>query len=112
MNKFDNRNLGIGEYDEEERALLHRRTTTGSSARSTWARSAAAPSSAAGCSSAGPIRNRTSAVEAPTIRVNDAFTSGGAQVRGGQHSQTGTVGADLDYVRGIHTLPHRRRSST
>ena len=31
-------------------------------------------------------RNR-SAVEAPTIRVIDAFTSGGAQVAGGQHAQ-------------------------
>ena len=45
-----------------------------------------------------------SAVEAPTIRVNDAFTSGGAQMAGGQHSRTVGFGSDLDYVRGNHTI--------
>ena len=44
------------------------------------------------------------ALEAPTVRVIDAFTSGGAQVAGGQHSKTLTLGSDLDYVRGNHTL--------
>jgi hypothetical protein len=43
------------------------------------------------------------AVDAPTVRVIDAFTRGGAQVSGGQHSRTFIFGADLDYVRGIHT---------
>ena len=45
-----------------------------------------------------------SAVEAPTIRVNDAFTSGGAQVPGGQHTRSINLAADVDYVRGIHTF--------
>lgn len=45
-----------------------------------------------------------SVVETPTIRVNDAFTRGGAQIVGGQHSRTVGVGSDLDYVRGIHTI--------
>jgi hypothetical protein len=43
-----------------------------------------------------------SAVEAPTIRVVDAFTSGGAQMRGGQHALEIEAATDLDYVRGAH----------
>lgn len=44
-----------------------------------------------------------SAIEAPTIRVIDAFTSGGAQQRGGAASTTFEVASDLDYVRGAHS---------
>ena len=46
----------------------------------------------------------TSAIEVRTIRVHDAFTSGGAQVSGGQHARTVVFGSDLDYVRGNHTI--------
>ncbi len=45
-----------------------------------------------------------STVEAPTIVVNDAFTSGGAQRRGGTHTRNYWLNSDLDYVRGIHTM--------
>ncbi|MEW5984626.1 MAG: carboxypeptidase regulatory-like domain-containing protein [Acidobacteriota bacterium] len=44
-----------------------------------------------------------SAVESPTIRVLDAFTTGGAQQRGGQRSFTFEFASDLDYVRGAHS---------
>jgi hypothetical protein len=44
-----------------------------------------------------------SAMEAMTTRVNDAFTSGGAQVRGGRRDLTFEVASDLDYVRGNHS---------
>jgi hypothetical protein len=44
-----------------------------------------------------------SSLEAPTIRVNDAFTGGGAQMRGGQRGFTFEVASDLDYVRGAHS---------
>ncbi len=44
-----------------------------------------------------------SALEAPTIRVLDAFTSGGAQQRGGQRSFSFEFASDLDYVRGAHS---------
>lgn len=44
-----------------------------------------------------------SAVELPTIRVQDAFTSGGAQQRGGQHATEFELASDLDYVRGAHS---------
>ncbi len=45
----------------------------------------------------------TSLVEAPTIRVNDAFTSGGAQQAGGDHRVEFEAATDLDYVRGRHS---------
>lgn len=45
-----------------------------------------------------------SATEAPTIRVNDAFTSGGAQQSGGDHRFEFEAASDLDYVRGKHSM--------
>ena len=35
--------------------------------------------------------------------MNDAFTSGGAQVRGGRTDTTFELASDLDYVRGNHS---------
>ena len=45
-----------------------------------------------------------SATEAPTIRVNDAFTTGGAQLSGGDHTKRLNLGSDLDYVRGRNSI--------
>ncbi len=45
-----------------------------------------------------------SGLEAATIRVNDAFTSGGAQTSGGRLSKFYDLQSDLDYVRGTHSL--------
>jgi hypothetical protein len=45
-----------------------------------------------------------SAIEAPAIVVNDWFTSGGAQRRGGTHGRNYWINSDLDYVRGIHSM--------
>lgn len=42
-------------------------------------------------------------IETPTLRVLDAFTSGGAQVRGGQNRFDLELASDLDYVRGPHS---------
>ncbi len=102
VNHNDNRNLGIGQYDYEERAYstesgngtfraqqigpLGRRAFLRTRFQYAWFNS-----------------ESQAAVEAPTVRVIDAFTRGGAQVSGGQHSRTVTLGADFDYVRGIHT---------
>jgi hypothetical protein len=44
-----------------------------------------------------------SAVDLPTTRVVDAFTSGGAQRRGGQKQLDIELASDLDYVRGAHS---------
>lgn len=46
----------------------------------------------------------SSALEAPTIRVLDGFTSGGAQVRGGVNQKDVELSSDLNYVRGRHTV--------
>jgi hypothetical protein len=102
MNTFNNKNLGIGTWDEEERAYT--RDSTNGFAR---------------LQQIGPLGRRgflrtrfqyawtdttnTSATEAQTIRVLDAFTRGGAQLSGGQHGKTIVFGSDLDYVRGNHT---------
>ena len=45
----------------------------------------------------------SSATEAPTIAVPGAFTAGGAQMAGGQHTRTYSLQSDLDYVRGIQS---------
>jgi hypothetical protein len=103
---FGNRNtadnLGIGEYDFEERAYstensnhnfrmqhmgpLGRRMFTRTRMQVNWSDS-----------------ESRSAFEAPTIRVLEAFTRGGAQRAGGQHQRGLTAASDLDYVRGIHS---------
>ncbi len=103
MDRNNNRNIGIGAYDEEERAFsreysqhtiraqhmgpLGRRSFIRSRLQVYWNDS-----------------ELRSAVETPTIRVNDAFTSGGAQVAGGTHNRTVNAAADFDHVLGIHTL--------
>jgi carboxypeptidase family protein len=46
----------------------------------------------------------TSSVELPTLRVLDAFTSGGAQQAGGRHALEFEAASDLDYVRGKHSF--------
>jgi hypothetical protein len=100
----DNRqeNQGIGAYDLPERAFTrdqHRYTIR--------------------ALEAGPIGRRffintratmtwmnfgaQSAVEKPTIIVQDGFNAGGAQQAGRVHGKNMTFASDLDYVRGIHS---------
>ena len=43
-------------------------------------------------------------LEAPAIVVLDAFTAGGAQVKGGRNAVEIEAATDLDYVRGRHSL--------
>ena len=45
-----------------------------------------------------------SVLEAPTVRVLDAFTSGGAQQAGGRDAVEFEAAGDLDYVRGVHSI--------
>jgi hypothetical protein len=45
-----------------------------------------------------------SALEAPSIVVLDAFTSGGAQQSGARHVREFEAASDLDYVRGMHSF--------
>jgi len=96
------RNQGIGAYDLPERAFTS--TNNGYTFRAL---------------EAGPIGRRMfintratmtwrdfgseSAIEAPTIVVQDAFTSGGAQHAGRVHGRNMTLASDLDYVHGINS---------
>lgn len=102
-NRQTSGNLGIGAYDLPERAYdsrdtsynlriqeagpLGRRFFTNTRVALLWNQSRSTP-----------------ALEAPTIRVLDAFTSGGAQTAGGRRSRAVNVFSDLDYVRGIHSV--------
>jgi hypothetical protein len=97
------RNQGVGSYDLHERAFasrsadnifrvsengaVGRRFFSESRLQIRWAGSDA-----------------VSAVEAPTVRVIDAFTSGGAQRRGGTRAVEFEAATDLDYVRGPHAF--------
>ncbi len=96
-------NLGVGGYDQLERAY-------GTTDNTHYFR----------LQEAGPLGRRffintrvqvnwidgtsESRLQAPTIRVNDAFTRGGAQIAGGRHNRVVNVASDLDYVRGIHSV--------
>ncbi len=100
---FVNKNMGIGGYDEPERAFLSRNYTNTFRAQEV-----------------GPLgrrffintrlnvgwsdSERESTVEAPTVRIIDAQTTGGAQKAGGRHSRDVNFASDLDYVRGIHSV--------
>ncbi len=97
-----NRNLGVGGYNLMSRA--YRGQSSGNIVR---------------LSENGPLGRRMftdtrlqvkwtsmdvqSAVEAPTVQVADAFTTGGAQRRGGQQATEVELASDLDYVRGAHS---------
>ena len=99
LSRFTNQNLGVGGYDEPERAYSNENRTHNIRAQHF-----------------GPLGRRAfwrsrlqlfiadtksvSATQAPTIRVNDFFTSGGAQLAGGEHSKRLNFASDLDYVRG------------
>jgi hypothetical protein len=101
--RFTNDNLGIGQFDELERAY-------GTEESDTTIR----------IQEAGPLGRRfftntrlqlnfqrvqrASAVELPTIRIIDARTSGGAQQRGTTYGRSLNLMSDLDYVRGIHSF--------
>ena len=101
--QFNRGNAGIGAYDLPERAYTEENSQFGLFLQQN-----------------GPIGRRfvlntrgmiygsdsvaRSAVEAPTVIVNDSFTNGGAQRRGGTHARNYQFNSDLDYVRGRHSM--------
>lgn len=100
--RADNDNQGVGGYEEEDRAFSTRNRThslrlqqLGPVGRRAFLRSRAQLS--------WTDSSRQSALDAITIRVQDSFTRGGAQVTGGQHGRAIDAGVDLDYVRGKHS---------
>ena len=102
QNNNSRSNQGVGSYDLPERAFKSDNN------RYTFR-----------ALEAGPIGRRTfintrmtmswmdfgnqSSVEAPTIIVQDAFTSGGAQQAGRVHGKNLTFASDVDYVSGINS---------
>ena len=103
QNANDQRNLGVGSYDLPDRAFA--RTSDENILRVSesgpWGR-------------AGFVESRlqirwtgndsASAVNAPTIRVLDAFTSGGAQQTGGRRASELEWATNVDYARGRHAM--------
>ena len=103
LNNSDARNLGIGQYDLTERAYSNESRNYNFMLQEV-----------------GPLGRRffmntrfygsvsestfKSALEAPTIIVNDSVTRGGAQQRGTRRTFSYTVASDLDYVRGMHSF--------
>ena len=96
------RNVGVGDYDSLERAYTaknglryYRIQHAGPIGRRIFINNRLF---------VGAFRNKSaSSVESPTIRVLDAWTSGGAQQRGSSHQVGFQHASDLDYIRGIHS---------
>jgi hypothetical protein len=102
-NQTNSKNQGIGGFEEAERAYSNRNNNNTFRAQEV-----------------GPLgrrffinsrlnvgwtdTERKSVLEAPTVRIIDARTSGGAQKAGGRHSRDVNFAMDLDYVRGIHSV--------
>jgi hypothetical protein len=104
---FTNRNtaanLGVGAYDLPERAFSTRDSSytfriqeAGPLGRRFFINSRL---------NVNVVHNeRHAALEAPTYRVNDFFTSGGAQTAGARDGKLINFQSDLDYIRGIHSV--------
>ena len=108
VTRFTNDNLGVGGYDEPERALLDGQPRRKPRASSTSVRSAAARSRARGSSSSGPTRARH---RRPRRRRFACSTPSPAAARSAPAaiiSHAFDVGSDLDYVLGQTFPPHRR----
>jgi hypothetical protein len=100
---FSSSNLGVGQYDEPERAY---------SSDERW--------TSVRIQEAGPLgrrffintrlminyqRNETTPdFDLPTVRIMDSRTTGGAQQRGARRTRGMNLMSDLDYVRGIHSF--------
>jgi hypothetical protein len=103
QNQSSRSNLGIGGFDLAERAYASK------SRRNQLRMQEAGPVGAnAYLNTRMQLRlNRSSSrseLEAPSVRVLDGFTSGGAQVRGGRTQKDIELTSDLNYVRGLHTV--------
>ncbi len=92
--------------------VLDREHVSTTSACSTSARSAAARSCARGCRSAGPTPSRAPRSRRRPSASTTRSRAAARRSAAGSTRAAFTFGSDLDYVRGIHSLPHRPRRST
>ncbi|HEX9365565.1 MAG TPA: carboxypeptidase regulatory-like domain-containing protein [Vicinamibacterales bacterium] len=103
QNDNDLRNLGVGSFDLEDRAFTRtssdsvlRLSESGPLARLWFAESRLQIRRAS--------TDSVSGFEIPTVRVLDAFTSGGAQQAGGRRSTELEYATDIDYATHGHAL--------
>ena len=102
-NANDQRELGVGGFDLADRAYANKTSDTLFRLRETgpWSKALNAETRL-------QIHQSTSAnrssVEAPAVNVLDAFTSGGAEQRGGTRSTELEYATNLDYARGRHSM--------
>ena len=96
-------NLGVGSFDQPERAYSTtnrisnlRLQETGPIARRFFINNRLAVTWS--------HNDQQSALEAPTIQVLDAVTSGGGQMSGARRFTSILLASDLDYVRGRHSV--------
>jgi hypothetical protein len=99
----EQRNLGVGNYDLADRAF------TRTASEDVFRLSEAGPLSRLWyAESRLQVRRATtesaSTFEAPTVRVLDAFTSGGAQVSGGRAGTDIEFATDIDFARQRHAM--------
>jgi len=103
QNSNENHNLGVGGYELDDRAYT--RATDETIARFSetgpWSRNVFAESRL-------QVRRQANeslpAVEAPTIRVLDAFTTGGAQQAGGRDATDIELATNVDWAHGRHAI--------
>ena len=102
QNNNSRKNIGVGFYDLPERAFMidnhsyqFRALEAGPIGRRTFINSR--------LTMAWIGFGRSSAVERPTIIVQDAFSSGGAQQAGRVRGRNLNFASDIDHVRGIHS---------
>jgi hypothetical protein len=103
QNDNDLRNLGVGGFDLEDRAFTRtasdsvlRLSESGPLGRFWFATSRLQVRRASNASISG--------LETPTVRVLDAFTSGGAQQSGGRRSTDIEYATDIDFAKSGHAL--------
>jgi Carboxypeptidase regulatory-like domain len=103
LTRATNDNLGVGGYDEPDRAYsrdnaVHalRVQHFGPVGRRAFWRSRVQLFTS--------DNDSRSVNETPTLRVLDAFTSGGAQRAGGDHSKSLNIASDFDYVLGRNSI--------
>ena len=103
QNQNEQRNLGVGSYDLSERAF--RRTSDDRVLRLSesgpWSRSVFAESR---FQLHWLSTEAASASELPTVRVLDAFTTGGAQQAGGRESTEIEWATNVDWAKGRHAV--------
>src|SRR6185503_14053205 len=100
--QFDMKNQGIGQFDYIERAFSQEQTNWGVRFQESGPLGRRFVTNTRFQMNVGRSTTKT-VTEAPTIVVQEAFTSGGAQRKGGSENKSFTFQQDLDYVRGLHS---------